>query len=264
MENAYTAVDGHSIRYIDTCTPGRPVVLLHGLGGFADKWGRVISMISSRFRVVVPDMIGYGLSDKPVTDYTPAFFVSFLQKFVAAAGLDRPHLVGASLGGQVAAEYAADNTDGISKLILVSPAGIMKHSTPALDSYISAALYPRESSVSHALQLMEGSDRRPNPRLIDSFIANMKRPNAKMAFMSSLLCFKNHPDITPALRRITAPTLLVWGHEDPIIPVSYAGRFTAAIPNCKFIGMNNCGHTPYVQYSRRFADMVIEFLESDP
>lgn len=264
MENAYTTIDGHSIRYIDTGTPGRPVILLHGLGGFADKWGRVISMISSRFRVVVPDMIGYGLSDKPVTDYTPAFFVSFLKKFIAAADLGSPHLVGASLGGQVAAEYAADNQEGVSRLVLVSPAGIMKHSTPALDSYITAALYPRESSVSQALQMMEGSDRRPSPRLIDSFIANMKRPNAKMAFMSSLLCFKNHPDITPALRRITAPTLLVWGREDPIIPVSYAGRFTAAIPNCRFIGIDKCGHTPYVQHSRRFADTVIGFLDGEP
>lgn len=259
MQDRRVSVDDSSIRYLDAGS-GSAVLLLHGLGGYADKWRRVIDKLSDSHRVIAPDMIGYGLSDKPVADYTPLFFVDFLERFIDAAGLERPHIVGASLGGQVAAMFAAIHQEYISRLVLVSPAGLMKVSTPALDAYVMAALYPRPGSVGHALRLMEGSGRDPSWTLISSFMDNMRRPNAKMAFMSSLLCFKNAGDLTPYLNSIEAPTMLLWGYDDPIIPISYAAQFAAAIPDCRFVGLEDCGHTPYVQYPERFAGLVADFL----
>lgn len=264
MLDTRTLVDGNSIRYLDSCSPGPPVILLHGLGGYADKWMPVIELLSASYRVVAPDMIGYGQSDKPVADYTPEFLVSFLREFISAVGFERPNIVGASLGGQVAVEFAATNKQSVSKLVLVSPAGMMKCSTPALDAYIMAALYPRENSVAHALQLMEGSQNEPPEKLVKLFISNMRRPNAKMAFMSSLLCFRNSKGVSAYLDRVDSPTLLVWGHDDPIIPVSYASKFREAISRCTFATIPNCGHTPYVQYPDRFADIVSGFLSSGP
>lgn len=264
MREGYAEVGGHRTHYLEAGSSEKAIVLLHGLGGYADKWRPAMLEMSQRYRVVVPDLIGYGLSDKPIIDYTPEFFIEFIGKFIGALGLERPHLVGASLGGQVAAEYAASNGRSVSSLALVSPAGIMKKSTPALDAYIMAALYPRKNSVSYALGTMENSGREASPRLVSSFMDNMNRPNAKMAFMSSLLCFKNYPDITPILGRISVPTMLVWGHDDPIIPISYARRFTKAIRNCTFISMDNCGHTPYVQNPRRFAEIVLGFVSQRP
>ena len=259
MQDRRVSVDDSSIRYLDAGS-GSTVLLLHGLGGYADKWRRVIDKLSDSHRVIAPDMIGYGLSDKPVADYTPHFFVEFLERFIDAAGLERPHIVGASLGGQVAAMFAALHQECVSRLVLVSPAGLMKVSTPALDAYVMAALYPRPGSVGHALRLMEGSGRDPSWTLISSFMDNMRRPNAKMAFMSSLLCFKNAEDLTPYLNSIEAPTMLLWGYDDPIIPISYAAQFAAAIPDCRFVGLEECGHTPYVQYPERFAGLVAGFL----
>ncbi len=260
MREGYVEVGGHRTRYLEAGSAKQAAVLLHGLGGYSDKWKPAMLELSEKYRVVVPDMVGYGLSDKPVIDYTPGFFIEFIGKFIGKLGLERPHLVGASLGGQVAAEYASSNGRSVSSLVLISPAGIMKKSTPALDAYIMAALYPRESSVSYALGTMENSGREASPRLVSAFMDNMSRPNAKMAFMSSLLCFKNYPDITPALGRISAPTMLVWGRDDPIIPISYAKRFTDAIRDCTLVVMDNCGHTPYVQHPRRFAEIVEGFL----
>lgn len=259
MQDRRVSVGDNSIRYLDAGS-GSAVLLLHGLGGYADKWRGVIGRLSDSHRVIAPDMIGYGLSDKPVADYTPGFFVEFLKRFIEATGLERPHIVGASLGGQIAAIFAALHQERLSRLVLVSPAGIMKISTPALDAYIMAALYPRPGSVGHALRLMEGSGRDPNWTLISSFMANMRRPNAKMAFMSSLLCFKNAEDLTPYLGSIRVPTMLLWGYDDPIIPISYAAQFAAAIPDCRFVGLENCGHTPYVQDPERFAGLVAGFL----
>ena len=260
MREGYAEVGGHRTHYLEAGSSERAIVLLHGLGGYADKWRPAMLKLSERYRVVVPDMIGYGLSDKPIVDYTPGFFIEFLGKFIGALGLERPHLVGASLGGQVAAEYAASNGRSVSSLVLVSPAGTMKKSTPALDAYIMAALYPRESSVSDALGIMENSGREASPRLVSSFMDNMSRPNAKMAFMSSLLCFKNYPDITPTLGKISTPTLVVWGRDDPIIPISYASLFVEAIGDCSLVSMDNSGHTPYVQHPKRFAEIVLDFV----
>ena len=255
----YVVVDGNRIRYVDSGS-GSVILLLHGLGGHASKWHDVTEILSGRYRVIAPDMIGYGLSDKPVADYTPDFFVEFVDRFIRTIDIGRPHIVGASLGGQVAAMFAAKYRRSMSKLVLVSPAGVMRHSTPALDAYIMAAMYPRPRSVEHALMLMEGSGKQPSRRLVSSFIDNMKRPNAKMAFMSSLLCFKNSADVTVYLKKIKVPTMLVWGHEDSIIPISYASKFTGTIPDCRFERLEDCGHTPYVQMPEKFAGLVLDFL----
>ena len=255
----YVVVGGNRIRYVDSGS-GSVILLLHGLGGYASKWHDVTEILSGYYRVIAPDMVGYGLSDKPVADYTPDFFVEFVDRFIRATDIGRPHIVGASLGGQVAAMFAAKHRQSMSKLVLVSPAGVMRRSTPALDAYIMAAMYPRPHSVAHALMLMEGSGKQPSPRLVSSFIDNMKRPNAKMAFMSSLLCFKNSANVTSYLKKIKVPTMLVWGHEDSIIPISYASKFSSSISGCRFELLEDCGHTPYVQMPERFSCLVMDFL----
>ncbi len=259
MKEGWITIMGNKVRYLHSDTAGQPLIMLHGLGGYADKWVPTATILSRQYRTIIPDITGYGKSDKPMIDYTPEFFVSFLEKFIEALNLEIPVVVGASMGGQIAAQYASAHK-GVQRLILISPAGMMRHSTPALDAYIMAALYPREGSAAHAFRLMDGTGKDANPKVVSTFLANMNRSNAKMAFMSSLLCFKNSKDITPALKKITIPTLLVWGHLDTLIPISYAHKFAAAIPNCQFEGMEGCGHTPYVQHPEQFAGIVNNFL----
>lgn len=260
MLEQYTNVDGYNIRYLDSDTGGHPILVMHGLGGHADKWNGVIAALSDQYRVIAPDMLGSGSSEKPIIDYTPAYLVSFLKKFIDTIGLDRPSVGGSSLGGQIAAQFAVEYPGGVSNLILMAPAGIMKHSTPVLEEYIMAALYPRTASVSRALESMEASGRHPKPWMINNFINNMTAPNAKMAFMSTLLCFKNSESIAGMLRHISSPTLLIWGHMDPVIPISYASEFTSRIPDCTFVGIQDCGHTPYVQYPEKVAKIIRKFL----
>ena len=263
MLDTIIKLNGHTVRYLDSDSGKHPVVLLHGLGGCADKWDSVIDILSESYRVIAPDIIGYGYSDKPVVDYTPAYMVAFVKKFITATGLEKPHVVGASLAGQFAIEFAARHKEYMSKLVLVSPAGIMKRSTPNLDQYIIAALYPRESSISRALQLMDGGSEPPPKKLVDLFMTNMSRPNAKMAFMSSLLCFKNSNTTQKYLKLVTSPTLLLWGDADSIIPISYANKFVSALENCTFIAIPDCGHTPYLQYPELFCKILSDFFEKE-
>jgi len=260
VEDKFLEIDGHRIRYLESGSSKNTLVLLHGLGASAERWSHVAPLFEGRFRVIVPDLIGFGYSDKPTADYTPDFFTDFLEKFFTASKIDKPSIVGSSLGGLLSAEYAASHSAEIEKLVLVSPAGIMKKSTPALDAYIMAALYPNEVSAKHAFELMEGSGKSIEENIVSGFVERMQLPNAKLAFMSTVLGLKNSDSIASKLQSVLTPTLIIWGANDPVIPIEYADDFVSAIPDCKFYKMDGCGHTPYVQEPQIFASKVLEFL----
>ena len=90
-------------------------------------------------------------------DYTTDYFAEFVSKFVNEIGVKKMSIIGSSLGGQIAAESVINYDVNVKKLVLVSPSGIMKHSTPALNEYISAALYPDADSAMSAFQTMSGN-----------------------------------------------------------------------------------------------------------
>ncbi len=261
MKERFVDVGGHNIRYLDGGDPtDGTMVLLHGLGGSAERWDKVSPIFEKRFRVVVPDMIGFGLSDKPPSDYTPDFLASFLGDFVRATCGRRIFLVGSSLGGQVAVMYAASNPASVDRLVLVSPAGTMKRTTHAFDLYMMAAMYPREQSVARAFEAMEASNKRADADLVRGFIRRMRLPNAKMAFMSAVLGLGNSGLTDATLRSLNLPTLLVWGEDDPVVPINNAGFFLSSVRDCTMFRMKDCGHTPYVQSPEAFAKRVFEFL----
>lgn len=260
MKENFIQVDGNKIRYLESGDSKHVLVLIHGLGASAERWNKVIPIFAKQYHVIVPDLIGYGYSDKPVVDYTPDFFSSFLEKFFIALKITRPIIIGSSLGGQIAADYTSTHSNKVEKLILVSPAGSMKQSTPALDAYIMAALYPNNETAKNVFELMESSGHEADTQIIQGFIERMKLPNAKLAFMSTVLGLKNSEVITTKLNSISCPTLIIWGSKDPVIPIQYADNFLSNIKDCRFFRMDNCGHTPYVQDPETFSSAVLEFL----
>ena len=264
LDEKFILVDGNKIRYLDSSSPSSSslptLVLIHGLGASAERWEYVVPTLSKYFRVIVPDLIGFGLSDKPLVDYTPEFFADFLEGFLHSLGIKKPSIIGSSLGGQIAAEFASRDSNSVQKLVLVSPAGIMKRSTPALDAYVMAALYPTTEGAKNAFEEMAGSPHDIDPKIIDGFVERMQMPNAKMAFMSTLLGLKNADTITTKLQSISVPTMIVWGGRDPVIPIDYAETFVSSIQDCRFFRMDYCGHTPYVEDPDRFCSIVLDFL----
>ncbi|ABX12890.1 alpha/beta fold hydrolase [Nitrosopumilus maritimus] len=260
VNEKFLQIDGNKIRYLESGNSDKTLVLIHGLGASAERWEQVMPIFAEHFRVVIPDLIGFGYSDKPLADYTIDFFSDFLGKFMQTANIELPYLIGSSLGGQISAEYTAANQNDVDKLILVSPSGVMKQSTPALDAYIMAALYPNEQNAKNAFELMEGSGESVDPKIVSSFIERMQMPNAKLAFMSTILGLKNAEIITKKLQAISTQTMLIWGSVDPVIPINHADDFIQSLSDCRFIRMDGCGHTPYVQAPRLFSEKVLDFL----
>lgn len=261
MNEQFVTIDGNKIRYLESGKSDDYIVLVHGLGASAERWEFVIPEFSKYYNVIVPDLIGFGQSDKPLVDYTTNFFTDFLGNFIKKLGITRTHIIGSSLGGQITAEFTSKNQNVIKNLVLVSPSGIMKHSTPALDAYVMAALYPNVEVAKNAFEMMAGPTQEIREKIIEDFVQRMKLPNAKMAFMSTLLGLKNAKIITQSLKKITNSTLIIWGELDPVIPIKYADDFVSNIQDCRFYTMDNCGHTPYVDDPQRFSKLVLDFLE---
>lgn len=261
MQEEFVTVEGSRIRYLKAGSSKKNLVLIHGLGASAERWDLVMPIFSKYFTVYVPDLIGFGLSDKPSADYTTEFFTRFVTLFLRELGIKKAIIMGSSLGGQIAVEYASTNQTSVEKLILVSPAGAMKQSTPALDAYIMAALYPDPDSAKNAFSIMTGNNKTVSQTTIDSFVQRMLMPNAKFAFMSTLLGLKNAPEISTKLEILGIPTLVIWGELDPVIPIKYAEYFIKNIRDCRFYQMKDCGHTPYVEDPPEFAKIVLDFLK---
>lgn len=260
MKEKFIQVGANKIRYLEEGGSDGIVLLVHGLGASAERWTRVIPYLSKKYHLIIPDLIGFGFSDKPSVDYTPEFFSQFIFDFLNTLGITKTNMIGSSLGGQIVAECAITQSKMIDKIVLVSPSGIMKQSTPTFDAYTLAALYPTQEGAKTAFQMMAGAHKEIDSDTIDGFIQRMTLPNAKMAFMSTILGIRNAIPISERLGKILAPALIIWGKNDTLIPVSYSKEFVSSIKNCQFIEMENSGHTPYVEEPEKFSEIVLKFL----
>ncbi|HZS72878.1 MAG TPA: alpha/beta hydrolase [Candidatus Nitrosotalea sp.] len=260
MKEKFVTINRNNIRYLEDGDSDRNLILLHGLGGYAERWSNLIPHLNEKYHIFAPDLIGYGQSDKPSVDYTVDVFIKFVFDFIETLGIKKTFMIGTSLGGQIVAECAATQSPIIEKIILISPAGIMRKSTPTLDAYTMAALYPNKETVKNAYQMMVGPGKQVSEISVERFVNNMSRPNAKMVFLSTLLGLKNAPDIFERLSKINIPTLVIWGKEDNLIPFEYSHQFVSSIKGSKLVAMEGCGHSPYVEDPEKLADTISKFL----
>ena len=258
----FTNVNGSVIRYLeDGPSDCKTLILLHGIGASAERWSRVIPTLSRHYRVIAPDIIGFGYSDKPVVEYTMDFFIDFFESFLDNLGISEASIIGSSLGGHIATEFAIRFPRMVEKLVLVSPAGMMRKSTPTLDRYIMAALYPEYQRVYEVFSEMVYDSNTINQGTLMDFVNRMKLPNAKYAFMSTLSGIRYAPRLTGRLSNITAPTLLVWGEDDTTIPLAeYAPQYNG-IPNLEeIVVIKKCGHIAPIEKPSTFNRIVLRFL----
>jgi 2-hydroxy-6-oxonona-2,4-dienedioate hydrolase len=258
-------VNGYTVRYLRyanlKASPKKgTLVLLHGIGASADRWLCVASTLSRYYQLIIPDIVGFGYSDKPTIGYTMDFFVKFFEDFLRKLEVARLSIIGTSFGGYLATEFTIRNLEKVDKLILAAPAGAMRTSTRVLDQYIMAALYPTYENASRAFRDMAYEPGGVSEETIRDFMNRMRLPNAKYAFMSTLLAIRDSKDLSGGLSKISVPTLLIWGANDRMIPLTYSREYTK-IPNSQLTIIDNCGHTPFVEKPAEFNNIVLNFLE---
>lgn len=260
-----TNINDFRIRYLEYVNAAnisdntQVLLLLHGIGASAERWLPVVPGLSRYFKVIIPDIIGFGYSDKPTVEYTLDFFIEFLQDFLDKLNIQNFSLVGSSFGGWMAMEFAMRFSRRVDKLVLAAPAGLMQFSTHVLDEYIMAALYPTRENTLKAFMDMAFNPDIVTEDTVADFVNRMRLPNAKYAFMSTLLGIRDSPTLNERLPKILMPTLFIWGKNDNMIPLQCLKDYTQA-PRAELVVINDCGHSPFVEKPREFNEAVLKFL----
>jgi pimeloyl-ACP methyl ester carboxylesterase len=255
---SFVTVFGAKVHYVDVGS-GPPVVLLHGLADDVGVWESVIPALAAKHRVVALDLIGFGRSDKPLLSYRVATFVDFLDGFLNELKVGRASLVGSSLGGWIAASYTLAHPERVRRLVLADAAGY---------SALAKRMDPRTFS---ALRLASRDDIRHLGPLTfhdkrfyeDLDLAFKQRVAAGDGYTIDRVVdsiVRNEDVLDGRLGAIHVPTLIVWGCEDKLIPLSFAERFHKEIAGSRLEVIDNCGHMPHVECSDEFARVVLEFF----
>ena len=266
MQFKFTDVMNLKVRYAESGVGADHVLLIHGLGGSAESWKNNIDVLGRHFHVFAPDLIGFGHSDKPKMRYTVKTFTNFLTDFLDAIGLKKTNVVGSSMGGQVAAEFAIGYPNKVEKLVLISPAGIPPKSfkgTKELKSYVRMFDAKDMEDIRKAVSPVDAVRTSVTEEYVKSVYQYTMMDGAKHAFMSSLKESASAPRLANRLNSIKAKTLVIWGKDDRLIPVKYCEPFITKMENCKLLLIEKCGHRPHAEKPDLFNKVVIDFLEEN-
>ena len=267
-----TRIGGREVNYVDIGSGERePVVLVHGLSGQWQNWLENIPRLAQERRVIAPDLPGHGLSDMPAEKISIPGYGRCVEALCEQLDLGRVHLVGNSMGGFTASEVAIQFPQRVARLVLVSAAGISSSSVsraPALTAGRAAALITASTAARH-----RGIARRPVTRHFAlAFVArHPSRLDADLAW-ESMFKGANPKGFDDALRacleydfrerlgEIEAPTLVVWGENDSVLPARDADEFERLVSDARKVMMRDTGHVPMLERPRAFNDVLVDFL----
>lgn len=267
----YRTVEGVRLSLRDTGPRGAPaVILLHGFGASLDTWEPWADALSPRFRVIRFDLPGFGLTGPdPTGDYTDARAIRILVGLMDQLRLDRANLIGNSLGGRIAWNFAALHPDRVARLVLVSPDGFASpgfeyDKAPETPLMMRALPYvaPRSmlrANLAAAYANPEALSETVLTRYRDMMLAPGVRPAILARLEQTIL-----RDPAPTLARIQAPTLLVWGEKDGMIPISNAADYLRHLPNATLVRLPSLGHLPFEEDPVNSLRTVERFLSHEP
>lgn len=249
-------VFGRSIRYYDLGS-GPPLLLIHGIGGDADEWAFCFESFSTSHRVIALDLLGFGRSDKPLISYTIEALVEVVQHFLRALKIDRVCLIGNSLGGWIAASLALKRSELVEKLILVDAAGVWGNATNfPVDLRVSSLKHLRE-----VFRMLFYDKTLATEELVDTaYRQHLERGDgyAIESVLRNVSSGQEHLDAV--IGDVEVPTLIVWGEQDELIPVSTGRLMHQRIPGSSLMVIPHCGHLPALEKPAQLVDAVLQFL----
>jgi pimeloyl-ACP methyl ester carboxylesterase len=257
---------------------GPPVLLIHGIGDNSTTWLPVMSALARSHLVIAPDLLGHGQSDKPRADYSVAAYANGMRDLLGTLGIDSVSLVGHSLGGGVAMQFAYQFPEKTERLALVSTGGVGRGVNPVLravsmpgaDMALAVLRLPgarlQTAMVVKILAKLDTGLGRDAPdllRLVDA----LPDATARSAFIRTLRAVVDwRGQVVTMLDRCYLargmPTLLVWGSRDRVLPVGHAYRAHAAMPGSRLEIFAGAGHFPFHAEPQRFVDILEDFLTS--
>jgi pimeloyl-ACP methyl ester carboxylesterase len=234
------------------------VLLLHGLGHWTDgAWGRLVPHLDPAFRYAAFDLPGFGGSDKPDVRYDVAYFRRVVDDAAAALGLSRFALVGHSLGGFVAADWAGANPERVTHLALIAPAAFARtprHVAFALASGLARPLFARVPPRRLVERILRHSVVDPSavdPEHVERAYALSQEPAVRRAFAGvysgAVRAFTRARALHAGFARYTGPVLCAWGEHDRYIPVAAMRAVTRVYPHARTLVLEHSGHLPMLE-----------------
>jgi Predicted hydrolases or acyltransferases (alpha/beta hydrolase superfamily) len=253
---------------------GHAIVLLHGYGATVEHWRKNIPALAADATVYALDLLGFGKSDMPDVHYSARLWGEQVRDFLDARKLDKVILFGHSMGGLVAAQFAHDYAERVAGLVLVDPSGYPPRvpsdmlfrllrfaaENPLLRD-ISYWLFATPDIARQGLTAAYFDPTAITPELLEAFVAPLRQPGAKYSY----LAVARHPNdfSINAPNGIPAPTLLVWGGRDRLLPPRLLKPFRELIPHAEFVIIPDTGHCPQDETPALFNSAVQQFLRAN-
>jgi pimeloyl-ACP methyl ester carboxylesterase len=256
---------GYRLHYLEA-GQGAPIILLHGTGGEGARWMPQIQGLAGDFRVIAPDQIGFGQSDKPLTAYHAGVFAGFLAAFMTSIGVPKATLIGQSMGANVAMNLAVAHPQMIDRLVLVN-GGSFRSEPPA--PRVAPDYHARQ--IANAGTLAESSEYLEKLYYDHNFITDelveknlMQRLRSAFTIESMQIAAERSLGSLSEdeVRGIKAPTLLVWGVNDKLSPPVNADKLNAVIEGSRKVLIDKAGHYPFIEHPDQFNQAVREFLKA--
>jgi len=269
-EDHFIPVMGVRLRVRMSGPPSGPVViLLHGFGASLETWQPWADVLSQKYRVVRYDLPGFGLTGAdPSGDYTDARSVLILAALMDRLGISQASLIGNSLGGKIAWNFAAAYPGRVSRLVLVSPDGF---ASPGFEygvrTKLPAMIYLLPYVLPRFLLRMNLAVAYANPkRLSDATLTRyrdmMLAPGDRKAMLARMAQVLLEPP-GPVLAKIKTPTLILWGEQDGMIPFSNAADYVRDMPDARLVALPGLGHVPFEEDPSASIAPVEAFLGGD-
>ena len=251
-------VHGQKIAYYEA-GKGSVVILIHGLGADSRHWAANIDALSQNFRVMALDQIGYGQSDKPLMRYSVENFTDYLHGFLQALKIPKASLVGNSLGGWVALDFAIRHPQMVEKLVLVDAAGLRPTAALKWPEGGRKTLSPLNThwffDFMEANKEWAAMDLGPN-----SFERHVQNGDSYTVASSVAEMITGRDFEDKKLDKVKVPTLIIWGRDDGLIPLAMGEQFHKRIAGSQMMVIEGTGHIPMVGKPAEFNQAVSKFL----
>jgi 4,5:9,10-diseco-3-hydroxy-5,9,17-trioxoandrosta-1(10),2-diene-4-oate hydrolase len=265
QHSSFLEIDGKRIHYTKTGT-GPPLVLVHGFGGGQFVWDKVVPFLEDSFTLYALDLLGFGLTDKPIEGcYSMACQAELVLLFIAKLGLPSATIVGHSMGGVIGAYCAIKAPENIDRLVIIE-GGFYHGKAPAFLKYLffplqklSARLFYTQSGRRPSLQTSYYRKELVTDAMVEQYLIAAKTPNAinALAAMMKDESAKNYEGISSL---VTQPTLLVWSAESKNHPLSDGKRLQREIKKSELIVINQSGHYIQDEQPQELARHIKQFL----
>ncbi|EOD66546.1 hydrolase [Amycolatopsis vancoresmycina DSM 44592] len=254
---------------------GPALLFLHGIGDDSSTWLDLLTSLADDFTVIAPDLLGHGFSAKPRADYSVAAYACGMRDLLTTLDIDRVTVVGHSLGGGVAMQFAYQFPERCERLVLVGSGGVGASVHPLLR--LAAApgaglLLPLLGTPPALPVLRKLAETLRISDDLDYVVARYLRlvePDTRSAFLRTLRSVVDwRGQVVNMLDRCYLtqgiPTLLVWGTEDRVVPSGHALRAHRAMPGSRLVLFEGAGHFPHRSAPKEFLEILREFLAETP